>query len=203
MSLDGGTIRLKPPTPRRAAIEEEEQERELEREREREQPGGGWQQEGGDVMGAEGGCAEDKDEEQVVEEEEDVVDVEEEEEEPPRSPLIVAVGLWVKVFDYGQWYSAKVLEEDEDGDALVHFHMWNSKWDQWIDLAGDRIRLPSPHPQRSAAAALQGVGGVQGVGGGGGQVGAVRVHVRGEMALCNCSRRGRPLTQLTKLDSPP
>ena len=105
----------------------------------------------------------------------DVVDSEEE-EAPPRSPLIVAVGSWVKVFDYGKWYSAKVLEVDEDdGHALVHFHKRNSKWDQWVDLAGDRIRLPSPHPQRSAAAALQGVGG-------GGQAGASGRKVSGSHA---------------------
>ena len=45
---------------------------------------------------------------------------------------------------YGKWYVAKVLELDEkEGDVLVHFEKWSSRYDEDVPVKSGRLRLLS------------------------------------------------------------
>ena len=92
-------------------------------------------------------------EEEAEEEEENDEAYAEAQAAAPPSPLIVAPGQHIKVYDRGEWHSAKVMKTSEEGDqALVHFLGWNKRHDKWIDLGNMDVRAPSPtrSPQQLA-----------------------------------------------------
>ena len=52
------------------------------------------------------------------------------------------VGMRVEAMDkYGKWYVAKILELDEsEGEVLVHFERWSSRYDEDIAVKSGRLR---------------------------------------------------------------
>ena len=44
---------------------------------------------------------------------------------------------------YGNWLAARVVGKQGEGaecEVLVHFHGWNSRWDEWV--SAERVRPP-------------------------------------------------------------
>ena len=61
-------------------------------------------------------------------------------------PVDVHAGSKVKVEWRGHYYPAKVIETDEEaGSAFVHFDGFKKRYDEWIKLDGNRIKIPTPH----------------------------------------------------------
>lgn len=52
------------------------------------------------------------------------------------------VGMRLEAMDkYGKWYVAKILELDEsEGEVLVHFERWSSRYDEDIAVKSGRLR---------------------------------------------------------------
>lgn len=55
------------------------------------------------------------------------------------------VGLRLEAMDkYGKWYVAKVIELDErEGEVLIHFERWSSRYDEDVLVKSGRLRLLS------------------------------------------------------------
>lgn len=55
------------------------------------------------------------------------------------------MGMRLEAMDkYGKWYVAKILELDEsDGEVLVHFERWSTRYDEDIAMKSGRLRLLS------------------------------------------------------------
>ena len=58
----------------------------------------------------------------------------------------VEVGMRLEANDkYGKWYAARVVELDEkEGEVLVHFERWSSRYDELVPVNGGRLRRLSP-----------------------------------------------------------
>lgn len=54
----------------------------------------------------------------------------------------VEVGMRLEAKDkYGKWYAAKVVELDEkEGEVLVHFDRWSSRYDEFIAISSGRLQ---------------------------------------------------------------
>lgn len=56
------------------------------------------------------------------------------------------VGMKLEAMDkYGKWYAAKVVELDIDdseaeGEVLVHFERWSSRYDELVSVKSGRLR---------------------------------------------------------------
>ena len=61
------------------------------------------------------------------------------------APMHVTVGMKVQVSQRGIWYRAVVLEVAQmpsGVQAKVHYHGWNRRQDEWVNVAEGRIRPP-------------------------------------------------------------
>ena len=56
------------------------------------------------------------------------------------------VGTRLEAMDkYGKWYVAKVVElEEGEGEVLIHFERWSSRYDELIAVKSGRLRQLSP-----------------------------------------------------------
>lgn len=56
------------------------------------------------------------------------------------------VGTRLEAMDkYGKWYVAKVVELDEsEGEVLIHFERWSSRYDEDVPVKSGRLRQLSP-----------------------------------------------------------
>lgn len=68
-----------------------------------------------------------------------------------RGPLVtefsqLEVGMRLEAMDkYGKWYVAKVVELDQsEGEVLVHFERWSSRYDELVPMKSGRLRKLSP-----------------------------------------------------------
>ena len=52
------------------------------------------------------------------------------------------VGMRLEAMDkYGKWYVAKVVELDQsEGEVLVHFERWSSRYDELVPIKSGRLR---------------------------------------------------------------
>ncbi|XP_077557023.1 PHD finger protein 20-like isoform X4 [Haemaphysalis longicornis] len=60
-----------------------------------------------------------------------------------RSRPVYTPGTRVEARDFqDKWYPAKVVSVDEeDGDVLIHFEGWSSRYDEWLPADSPRLRL--------------------------------------------------------------
>lgn len=60
-----------------------------------------------------------------------------------RAVPVYAPGTRVEARDFqDKWYAAKVVSVDEeDGDVLIHFEGWSSRYDEWLPMDSSRLRL--------------------------------------------------------------
>ncbi|XP_077514794.1 PHD finger protein 20-like isoform X3 [Amblyomma americanum] len=60
-----------------------------------------------------------------------------------RAVPVYAPGTRVEARDFqDKWYAAKVVSVDEeDGDVLIHFEGWSSRYDEWLPMDSPRLRL--------------------------------------------------------------
>ncbi|XP_037510477.1 PHD finger protein 20-like protein 1 isoform X3 [Rhipicephalus sanguineus] len=56
---------------------------------------------------------------------------------------VYAPGTRVEARDFqDKWYAAKVVSVDEEnGDVLIHFEGWSSRYDEWLPMDSPRLRL--------------------------------------------------------------
>eukprot|EP00466_Bigelowiella_natans_P009329 jgi/Bigna1/137334/aug1.38_g12042 len=65
-----------------------------------------------------------------------------------------AVGDVVDVRDkYGKWYEADILKLHANRRMFVHYHGWNSRWDEWVELPSERVAARNTHTAAKGAAA--------------------------------------------------
>lgn len=60
-----------------------------------------------------------------------------------RALPVYTPGTRVEARDFqDKWYTAKVVSVDEeDGDVLIHFEGWSSRYDEWLPMDSPRLRL--------------------------------------------------------------
>ncbi|XP_050045363.1 PHD finger protein 20-like isoform X2 [Dermacentor andersoni] len=60
-----------------------------------------------------------------------------------RAVPVYTPGTRVEARDFqDKWYAAKVVSVDEeDGDVLIHFEGWSSRYDEWLPMDSPRLRL--------------------------------------------------------------
>lgn len=50
-------------------------------------------------------------------------------------------GQWVDVKDtINHWLEAQIIDIRDNNSVLIHYNGWGTRWDEYIDIASDRIR---------------------------------------------------------------